>query len=48
MATLRRSELEDAVSEGILDARQADRLVAFLGAHGAPTAVMYGGSNTSR
>jgi hypothetical protein len=38
MATLRRSELEAAVSEGILDARQAERLVAFLAARGAAPA----------
>jgi hypothetical protein len=38
MATLRRSELEGAVQEGILDAVQADRLVAFLAARGAAPA----------
>jgi len=38
MGTIRRSELDGAVREGILDARQADRLVAFLsgGAGAAP------------
>ena len=30
MVTIRRAELDGAVREGILDARQADRLVAFL------------------
>jgi hypothetical protein len=34
MTTIRRGELDGAVREGILDARQADRLVAFLAAHG--------------
>jgi len=38
MTTIRRSELDGAVREGILDARQADRLVAFL-AGGAAAAV---------
>jgi hypothetical protein len=35
---IRRSELEPAVREGILDAGQADRLIAFLAAHGAAPA----------
>ena len=40
MGTIRRSELDGAVREGILDARQADRLVAFLaGTAAAPAPV---------
>ena len=39
MATIRRSDLEDAIREGILSAQQADRLVAFLaGGAAAPAA----------
>ena len=38
MATIRRTELEGAVREGILDAQQADRLVAFLAERGTTPA----------
>src|SRR6185503_3556622 len=38
MGSIVRSDLEGAVREGILDARQADRLVAFLSGGTAPSA----------
>ena len=41
MTTIRRVELEGAVREGILDAQQADRLVAFLATAPAPAAARF-------
>ena len=38
MATIQRADLEGAVREGIVDAQQADRLVAFLAGKVAPPA----------
>lgn len=42
MATIRRSDLEGAIREGILSAAQAERLVTFLGGRAADPAALAG------